>query len=396
MEFAQRVDRVRPSAIRELLMLEADPEVVSFGGGYPDASMFPMPELNETFNSLLRQGNNGVLQYCESVGLLRLREQIAERSVRDGTPCRAEDLQILQGAQQGLDLVAKLALDPGDVLITEDPTFLGALIAFNPMEPKYVGVRTDADGMDTDHLEEVLSQNSRAKLIYVIPDFQNPTGATLSMERRARIVELANQFDVLVLEDSPYREFRYDGHQLPTLKSLDVEGRVIFLGSFSKILAPGMRLGWAQADGEVLQKLGLLKLAADTQCSTLNMAAASLYMDTFDINEHIARMRGVYRRKRDVMLGTLASTLPEGVNFTRPHGGLFTWLTFPEGFDADTFMREALLPKEKVAYVPGGTFFVGEPRRNFARMSYSSLADEVIVDAVTRMSRRLKVALFHD
>ncbi len=390
---ARRMAGVRPSAIRDLLRLGADPELISFGGGYPDPDLFPMAELRQVFDGLLSGGNAGVLQYTVSDGLPRLREQVAARMARDGTACAAEDVLILQGAQQGLDLAAKLVLDPGDVVITENPTFLGALIAFNPCEPAYAPVRTDEGGMDVDDLERVLERTPRARLLYTMPDFQNPTGVTLALDRRRRLVELANRFNVLVVEDTPYRDLRFEGEALQSLKSLDTEGRVVYLGSFSKTLAPGMRLGWAVASGEITAKLGLLKLAADTQCSTLNMAAASAYLDRFDLDEHIGRIRSAYRRKRDLMLGVIAESFPSGVAWTRPDGGLFTWLTFPDGFDTTAFMRDELLPKARVAYVPGATFYPVVQEPNHARVNFSGVSDERIVTGMTRMADLLRATL---
>ena len=391
--FARRMAEVRPSAIRELLRLGADPELISFGGGYPDPDLFPMEELRQVFDELLSGGNTGVLQYTVSDGLPRLREQVAARMVHDGTACAAEDVLILQGAQQGLDLAAKLVLDPGDVVITENPTFLGGLIAFNPCEPAYAPVRTDEGGMNVDDLERVLERTPRARLLYTMPEFQNPTGVTLALDRRRRLVELANQFNVLVVEDTPYRDLRFEGEDLPTLKSLDTEGRVVYLGSFSKTLAPGMRLGWAVASGGIIAKLGLLKLAADTQCSTLNMAAASAYLDRFDLDEHIGRIRSAYRRKRDLMLGVIAASFPSSIAWTRPDGGLFTWLTFPEGFDTTAFMRDELLPKARVAYVPGATFYPLVQEPNHARVNFSGVSDERIVAGMTRMADLLRATL---
>ena len=355
--YARRMSRVQPSAIRELLRLGADPEVTSFGGGYPDASLFPVEDLHAVFDALLVADKVAALQYTTSNGLPELRAQVADRLTRQGTPTTADDVLIIQGGQQGLDLTAKLVLDAGDTVVTENPTFLGALIAFNPCEPTYAAVRMDDQGMDTDHLAEVLDASPRAKMIYTVPDFQNPTGVTMSLPRRRRLIELANAYGLLVLEDTPYRDLRYDGEHLPTLRSLDTEGRVVHLGSFSKILAPGMRLGWAAADPELVEKLGLLKLAADTQSSTLNMAATSAYLSGYDIDAHIASVIPVYRHKRDLMLATMAATFPASVEFTRPDGGLFTWLTFPADFDAAAFLADRLLPEAKVAYVPGATFF---------------------------------------
>ena len=390
--FAGRMDQVRPSAIRDLLRFGADPELISFGGGYPDPDLFPMAQMREVFDGLLA-GDPSVLQYTVSDGMPRLREQVAARMARDGTACPASNVLILQGAQQGLDLAAKLVLDPGDVVITENPTFLGALIAFNPYQPVYATVSTDDDGMDTDDLERVLAANPRAKCIYTVPDFQNPTGVTLSLARRHRLVELANHYDVLVIEDSPYRDLRYAGEPVPTLKSLDTEERVMFLGSFSKILAPGMRLGWSVASEELTGRLGLLKLAADTQCSTLNMAAASAYLDRYDIDAHIATIRSAYRRKRDLLLDTIDELFPPSVAHTSPDGGLFTWLTFPEGFDAAAFLRDEAIPKARVAFVPGATFFPVTQEPNHARVNFSGVSEERIVTGMTRLAGLLRERL---
>ncbi|MFN7004623.1 MAG: PLP-dependent aminotransferase family protein, partial [Roseinatronobacter sp.] len=332
--FAQRMERVEPSAIKELLALGADPSIISFGGGYPDASLFPAAQLEQVFREIISAPGGAAMQYAPSDGLPRLREQIAALMRRDGTPCRAEDVLILQGSQQGLDFAAKMLVDPGDVIITEDPTFLGALIAFNPSEPRYAAVPMDNEGMRMDALEAALHTNPDARMIYTVPDFQNPTGVTLSLARRKRLIELANKHDVIVLEDTPYRHIRFAGETLPTLKSMDTEGRVIHLGSFSKVLVPGLRIGWAVAAPALLDKMALLKVAADTQTSTLNMAAASLFLDRFDLDAHVAMLRTAYGRKKEVMLDAIRQHFPQDVTMTDPEGGLFTWATFADGFDA--------------------------------------------------------------
>ncbi|MER7247892.1 PLP-dependent aminotransferase family protein [Kribbella sp. NPDC000426] len=391
--YARRIAGVRPSAIRELLRLGDDPELISFGGGYPDPALFPMGELAEIYQKLLTPANARTLQYTESRGLVELRELIADRLTRNGTACGADDVLVIQGGQQGLDLTAKLVLDAGDVVITENPTFLGALIAFAPYEPQYAPVRIDDDGMDVDHLEEVLAANPGAKLLYTVPDFQNPAGVTLSLERRLRLIELANRHQLVVLEDTPYRDLRYEGSHLPTLKSLDTQGRVVHVGSFSKILAPGVRMGWAVAAPDVLEKLGLLKLAADTQSSTLNMAATAAYLGQYDVDQHVADGNVVYRHKRDLALATLDEVLPKSVRFTRPEGGLFTWLSFPDRFDATRFMQETLIPRAKVAYVPGATFFPLVQEPNHARLSYSGVPDDRLVDGLHRLADLLREEL---
>lgn len=389
-KFADRIDRVQPSAIRELLKYGDDPSITSFGGGYPDAALFPAAELQRIYTDVLATESATALQYTASAGLPSLRAQVAKRMSNAGAATDADDVLILHGAQQGLDLVAKLLINPGDVILTENPTFLGALIAFNPCQPEYVAVEMDSDGMDVDALEATLRETGNVKFIYVIPDFQNPTGVSLGLERRKRIIELANEFDVLILEDSPYRELRFEGEQLPTLASLDTEHRVIHLGSFSKILAPGVRLGWVSAAPEILDKLSLLKLAADTQSSTLNMTAVTRFLETVDIDDHISEMREVYRAKRDLMLSTMAEHFPAEVAVTRPEGGLFTWVTFPDDFDTTAFMAEHALPEARVAYVPGESFFPTEQRSNFARFSYSGQSDEDMVDALTRLGTILR------
>eukprot|EP01037_Dinobryon_pediforme_P006601 gene6601-6670_t len=388
--FAGRMARVQPSAVGQLLRLGADPSVMGFGGGYPDATLFPTEALARAYQSAITEHAASSLQYTVSNGLPRLRAQVAALLARDGVACAADNVLILQGSQQGLDLAGKMLIDAGDVVITESPTFLGALIAFDPFEPRYVGVGMDNDGMDMIALEAALRANSNTKLIYTIPDFQNPTGVTMSLPRRIRLMELAREFDVIVLEDTPYRALRFEGETLPTLKSMDTDGRVILLGSFSKILAPGLRLGWSVASDLLTEKLGMLKLAADTQCSTLNMFAVSLLLESFDLPAHIATISAAYGRKKTLMLDTIRQHFPQDIAMTDPSGGLFTWATFPEGFDTTRFMAEQALPKAKVAYVPGASFFPETPPENHARFNYSGPADATIQRGMEALGTLLK------
>mgnify|MGYP000847099146 FL=1 len=391
--FARRAERVQPSAIREFLALAGQPGITSFAGGYPDPTLFPIEQLHKIYDDLLTPANASALQYTASDGTPELRALVAGRLTADGMPCAPDDVLITQGGQQGLDLVAKLFIDAGDVIVCERPTFLGALIAFNPCEPAYASVPMDDEGLDTDALEQVLRTTQRVKLIYTVPDFQNPTGRTMSLARRRRLVELADEFDVMVLEDTPYRELRYDGERLPSIKSLDTSGRVIHLGSFSKILAPGLRLGWVLAEPEIREKLSLLKLAADTQNGTLNMRAAAAYLSGFDIEAHIAGMLPTYRHQRDLMLASIEEHFPAGVRWTRPDGGLFTWVTFPEGLDTAAFQRDHLIPRAGVILVPSAPFFATEPQVNHARMSFSGVPDDRLVAGVTAMGGLLREVL---
>lgn len=388
--YAQRMAKVRPSAIGELLALGADPSIISFGGGYPDASLFPAAQLDAIFHDILRAPGGAAMQYAPSNGLPHLRDQIAGLMTADGTPCGGDDVLILQGSQQGLDFAARMLIDPDDVILTEDPTFLGALIAFEPSQPRYAVVPMDSDGMQTDRLDAILAANPRARMIYTVPDFQNPTGVTLSLSRRKHLIDIANRHDLIVLEDTPYRHIRFTGQNLPTLKSLDTQGRVIHLGSFSKVLVPGLRIGWAVAAPDLLARMGLLKVAADTQTSTLNMAAASLFLDRHDLAAHIATLQAAYALKKEAMLDAIRQHFPQEITCTDPEGGLFIWVTFPQGFDATAFMRDVALPQARVAYVPGATFFPLTPQPHHARLNFSAPSVENIRTGIAALGKALK------
>lgn len=382
-QFANRMERVKPSAIRELLKLGADPNVISFGGGYPDPELFPVNQLRTIYDEVLQQQGKLALQYTGTEGLLELREKLVDRVRKIGIECKLENLFIIQGGQQGLDLAAKAFVDRGDIIITENPTFLGALAAFNPYEPEYIGVSMDEEGMIMEELEEVLTNYSNVKLIYTVPEFQNPTGVTMSFERRKKLVELANTYNVMIIEDSPYREIRYEGEHIPSIKSLDTEGRVIHIGSFSKILSPGLRLGWLIAESDLAEKLSLLKMASDTQNSTLNMYVVNRYMEKYDLDAHIENIRSTYKRKKEIMFQILENTFPKEITFTKSKGGLFTWLTFPQQVDTAELMQKHSLPEAKVAYVPGESFFSNNPERNHCRLNYSYMPEEKIVKGIT-------------
>lgn len=389
-KFARRMQLVKPSAIRELFKLAADPEVISFGGGFPDPEVFPIDKMRKVFDAVLADEGKVALQYSNSEGLVLLRQKLAERMKRAGVSATPDHIQMIQGGQQGLDLVAKMFVDKGDTIIVENPTFIGALIAFNPYEPNYATVELDGEGMDMDSLETALKSNRNVSFIYTVPEFHNPTGKTLSLARRKRLVELANQYDVLILEDSPYREIRYEGEVLPPIKSFDTQGRVIHIGSFAKILAPGFRLGWVVAEPEFTGKLCQLKMAADTQNSTLNMYAVNKFMELYDLDAHIERIRELYRQKRDLIFKVMDETFPENVSYTHSEGGLFTWLTLPEGVDAAKLMVERTLPEAKVAYVPGAQFYALEPELNHCRLNFSCMSEEKIITGIAKLGAILK------
>lgn len=389
-KFANRMKLVKPSAIRELLKLAADPEVISFGGGFPDPEVFPILKLRAIFDSVLADDGKAALQYSSTEGLLPLRQKLAQRMGNAGVSATSDNILMIQGGQQGIDLTAKLLLDKGDTVIVENPAFIGALIAFNPYEPNYATLDMDDDGMDLNQLEAILKSTPNVKLIYTVPEFQNPTGKTLSLERRKRLVDLANRYDVAILEDSPYREIRYEGERLPAIKSFDTQGRVIHLGSFSKILAPGFRLGWVAAAPEIVTKLCQLKMAADTQNSTLNMYAANKFMELHDLDSHIRSIISMYAKKRTLMFNLMNELFPKTVTYTNSEGGLFTWLTLPAGIDAAKLLTERLLPEAKVAYVPGAQFYALNPELNHCRLNFSCMSEEKIVVGITRLAGILK------
>jgi len=388
--YAHRMQYVNHSAVRELLKLGSDPGIISFGGGFPDPEIFPIDQLRAVFDDVLLRDGKAALQYATTEGLPALRQKIITRMQREGLQLNLDNVFLVQGAQQGLDLAAKMFIEPGDTGITENPTFMGALIAFNPYEPRDVGIPMDAEGLITDSLEDALKTNPKVKFIYTVPDFQNPTGITMSLARRQRLMALANEYDVVIIEDSPYRDIRFEGESIPSIKSLDTQGRVIQLGSFSKILSPGMRLGWVVAEPELAEKLCLLKTAADTQNSTMNMYAANRFMDMYDIEAHIASIRKVYKKKKDLMLDAIGEFFPAQVSATNPQGGLFTWLTFPAHIDAAALMRDRVLPEAKVAYVPGAAFFPAQAEQNHCRMNYSCMPEEKIVDGIHKLGDILK------
>lgn len=385
--FADRMASVKPSAIRSL---NTNPDMIFFGGGYPDASLFPVEALQKAYQDVLQHSGAQALQYSFSAGLPVLREQIARRMKDETIECSTDNILVLQGAQQGLDLVASLLVNKGDVIITEAPTFLGALGAFAVYEPEYETVPVDGDGLDVAVLEQILKTTKNVKFLYTIPDYHNPTGVTMSLERRKALIELANRYDLVILEDTPYREVYFDKAPPPALKSMDTEGRVIYLGSFSKILSPGLRMGWAVASEEMIRRLTLLKLGADTQCSTLNMSAISYLLENYDLESHIKKIRASYMIKRDILINAMRENFSQEIAFTYPDGGLFTWLTFPSDFNSREFLLNCAIPQFNVGYVPGDAFYAKTPEHNHARVSFSTVSAEDIQKGISLLGEAYK------
>lgn len=386
--FATRMENIKGSAIRELLKLTEDPSIISFAGGLPAPELFPVKELEEVTIKVLREDGRAALQYSATEGFLPLREKIVQRMKKASVECQPRDILVTSGSQQGLEFSGKIFINEGDVIICESPSYLGALNAFKAYQPKFVEISMDENGMIMEELEKALEQNPNTKYIYTIPDFQNPTGRTMSLERRKKLIELAYKYNIPVVEDNPYGELRFDGEILPSIKSFDTKGLVIYLGTFSKTFCPGLRLGWVVASPEILSKYIVVKQGADLQTSTIAQREVSKYLEMFDIEKHIENLIKVYRKRRDLMLETMEKEFPTSVTFTRPQGGLFTWVTFPENLDAAEIMKKSL--EVKVAFVPGQSFFPNGEYKNHGRFNYSNMPEDKIVEGITKLGKVLK------
>jgi 2-aminoadipate transaminase len=381
--FARRMSRVQASTIREMLKITERPDVLSFAGGLPAPEAFPVEALARAHAEVLAgDGAAASLQYGPTEGFSPLRAWIAARLTRRGLPAWPEQVIVTTGSQQGIDLVAKVLLDPGDTVVVEAPSYLAALQSFSAYEARFVAVGSDEEGMRVDELEQVLRQE-RVKLIYLVPTFQNPRGTTLSLARRIRVAELAREHDVTVLEDDPYGELRYRGAALPPIAGLVPGAPVVYLGTFSKTLAPGLRLGHAVAGEEMIRALTIAKQAADLHSSSLSQRAVAHMLQTFDYDGHLRELQSLYGERLAAMLASLERSLPQGSSWTRPDGGLFVWVKLPRGIDAQQLFAGAL--REKVAFVPGAPFFPGEPERETLRLNFSNRPPALISEGMARL-----------
>jgi 2-aminoadipate transaminase len=379
---------LRASDIREILKVTQQPDVISFAGGLPASELLPAAEMAELARKVLSKDGVRALQYGPTEGLDMLRELIADRLQRLwGMRRSADEVLIVSGSQQALDLTGKLFLDESDVVLCESPTYLGAIGAFRAYRPTFVEVPTDDDGMVPAELENRLSSLDRVKLIYVVPDFQNPSGRRWSIERRQKLAELAGQYNVPVIEDAPYAELCFEGEPIPPVAALGDACTVVYLGTCSKILSPGMRLGWVAADGDLVRRYVLAKQGTDLHTSSLVQVLAARFIVDHDLEVHISRIRDVYRSRRDAMIAALEEYFPEEVLFTRPAGGLFLWVELPEGMDARELLGRAL--EERVAFVPGESFFPNGGHDNTMRLNFSAMPEERITDGIRRLGRVL-------
>ncbi|MEJ5200814.1 MAG: PLP-dependent aminotransferase family protein [Anaerolineales bacterium] len=393
--YAQRTLRMKSSAIRELLKLTQQPDVISFAGGMPAPEVFPIEEFRAACNRVLQERGAEALQYGATEGYLPLREMIARHNAAYGMHVSADNILITSGSQQALDLLGKIFINRGDRILVESPTYLGALQAWNAYGAEYVAVPSDDHGMITSALEESLRLGP--KFIYVLPNFQNPTGTTLTLERRKQLVKLADRFGVPIIEDDPYGQLRFEGKHIPSVVVLDSQyrkdpgaysGNVIYLSTFSKILAPGVRLAWVVAPTQVISKLVQAKQGVDLHTATFNQMVAYEVGKGGFLDRHVKVIRECYRQRRDVMIETLEEHMPQGVHWTHPQGGLFLWVTLPEGLNTTKILEEAV--RQKVAFVPGESFFPCGGGENTMRLNFSNAKPEKINEGIARLSQVIK------
>lgn len=382
MKFSVRMDRIKASGIRAVQKrIAGRSDIISFAAGLPDPALYPMEDLEKATAELYAKDGRKAFSYGLTKGYGPLLDILVKRmNEKEHVQCSLENICILSGSQQGLGLAAQLFIDEGDVVITENPSYLGAINAFRPYGAEFAGVDTDDDGIVIEDLEKVLEENPRAKLLYMIPNFQNPTGKAWTLERRQRFMEVIEKYDVVVVEDNPYGEIRFKGDPLPDLKSLDKTGQVMYLGSLSKVLSPGMRIAWVCASPEIASKVEELKETNDLQSPELTQMLATYYMNMFDLEAHIKEIQETYKERCELMIEMIKKYFPKEIKYTNPEGGMFLWLELPEGLDSDKILDEAV--EAGVAYIPGESFFAQEGVKNTVRMNFTMVNDQQIRDGI--------------
>ena len=389
MHIAERMQGVNGSAIRELFKLLGDPEIISFGGGNPAKECFPKEDIEKITDELLRDKSDVLLQYGATEGYLPLRKAYIEKILPDlGLTAELENVLALTGSMQGLDLICKVVVNPGDVVLVEEPSFLGALQTFNIAQAKLVPVPLHTNGIHVDELE-ALVREYRPVMFYTIPTFQNPTSWVSGIEARKAIARLAAEYDMIVIEDDPYASLRFSGEKLPTIKSFDTSGNVILMSSFSKTISPGMRVALCCGNAELIRKMTIAKQSADTHSPNLNQAIIAEYLNRDLLPEHIAEISKVYAHSASVMVEAMEEYFPDWVEYEKPIGGLFIWCTLPEGWDASELFKKAVA--RKVAFVPGVSFFTTPGKgNNTFRLNFSAEPEERIRRGIRTLGDLLK------
>ena len=385
--FANRVNHVPKSFIREILKVASMPDITSFAGGLPNPALFPVKELALCAEKVFNKKGTEALQYGASEGYYPLREFIAGRyNEKQNLNITAENILITNGSQQALDLIGKVFIDPGDEVLLERPTYLGALQCFGMFEPQYREVSFNEDGLDINQLKFALTDGN-IKLFYSVPNFQNPTGGRYSRENRLEIAETLQQYDSITIEDDPYGEISFSNDSLPTLYSLNPE-KTILLGSFSKVISPGLRVGWIVADTEFISKITIMKQASDLHTSNLTQHILYEYLTTNNLDQHISQIRKVYQNQRDVMILAIQKYFPADVRYTKPEGGMFIWLTLPVRFKARKFLQQAM--DKGIVFVPGDNFYASRPDEQTLRLNFSNVSVDKITDSMKILGKILK------
>ena len=390
--YSDRARKMRSSEIRELLELSQRPGVISFAGGLPNPNAFPVEEIREIVNRILDEEGGKALQYGPTAGLKEFREELVRYVGREGIKAKLENVFVTVGSQQALDLIGRVFINEGDVILVGLPTYLGAINAFLAYGANLVGVPLDENGMRVDLLEEKIKElrqkGESIKLIYTVPTFQNPAGVELSNDRRKRIVEIAEKYDLLIVEDEPYHALRFEGESLPSIKSYDKSGHVIYMATFSKILAPGFRLAYVVASEEIARKMIIAKQSVDLCTPTFTQLIAHYYIRNGYMEKHIPKIIEMYKRKRDIMLEAMEKYFPDGCKWTKPRGGMFLWVELPKHISTIEMFQDAV--KEKVAYVHGKAFHVDGSGENTMRLNFTNPSDELIEEGIRRLAKVIK------
>lgn len=384
---AERVKPLKASAIREMFKMMADPEIISLAGGNPASELFPGEELSKIAGKILMTQPALALQYGTTDGYGPMKEAAASRAKKADSMKDTDKIIITTGAQQGIDLAIRVLINEGDKVVVEAPSFVGTLNSLRSYQADLIGVTVEDDGMNMDELEDVLKNND-VKLIYTIPTFQNPSGATMSLEKRKKLLKLASEYDVLIIEDNPYGDLRFAGENVQTLKSMDDDDRVIYVGSFSKILSPGMRLGYVVANADLCDRIEVVKQVNDVHTPMMTQLMAVEFMKKYDIDKYIEKSKELYKEKSSLMLEGMSKHFPKEVTWIEPQGGLFIWCSCPEGTDVSVLLKSCI--EKKVAFVPGNNFAVDiEAPSNMFRLNYSSMSKEKIEKGIKIMGEVL-------